>query len=62
MVKVSKEKWESINADYKGTWEDYYGEKPEWIGKKVVMSGCITDNPNEKGYLMVEGVHFAIEE
>ena len=49
MVKVSKEKWDSIPTDYKGIWQDYYNEKPEWKGKRVVMSGCITENPNELG-------------
>ena len=61
MIKVSKEKWDSIPADYKGIWQGYYNEKPEWIGKKVVMSGCITENPNELGALLVEGIHFIIE-
>lgn len=61
MIKVSKEKWDSIHTDYKGTWMDYYNEKPEWIGKRVVMSTCITENPNELCSLLVEGVHFIIE-
>ena len=61
MIKVSKEKWDAIHSDYKGTWNDYHNEHPEWIGRKVVMSGCITENPNELGKLFVEGVHFVIE-
>lgn len=60
IIKVSKEKWDSIHSDYKGTWQGYYDEKTEWIGRKVVMSGCITNNPNELGKLLVEGVHFII--
>ena len=61
MIKVSKEKWESICDDYKGTWMDYHNEHPEWIGKKVVMSACITGNANELCGLLIEGVHFNIE-
>lgn len=61
MIKVSKEKWNSIQADYKGTWADYYGDHPEWVGKKTVMSTCITNNPNEPCSLLIEGVHFVIE-
>lgn len=61
MVKISKNKWDSIYADYKGTWKDYYNEHPEWTGRKVVMSGCVSNNPNELGKLLVEGVHFVIE-
>ena len=61
MIKVSKEKWESICDDYKGTWMDYHNEHPEWIGRKVVMSAYITGNANEVCSLLVEGVHFNIE-
>ena len=61
MIKVSKEKWESICDDYKGTWMDYHNEHPEWIGRKVVMSACIAGNVNEVCSLLVEGVHFNIE-
>lgn len=61
MIKVSKEKWESICDDYKGTWMDYHNEHPEWIGRKVVMSACITGNVNEVCSLLIEGVHFNIE-
>lgn len=61
MIQVSRKKWNSISSDYKGVWQDYYNEHPEWIGKRVVMSGCITQNPNELGKLLVEGIHFIIE-
>lgn len=61
IIKVSKEKWDNIHTDYKGIWQDYHNEKPEWLGRKVVMSGCITENPNELGKLLVEGVHFIID-
>ena len=36
---------------------DYYNDHPEWLGKKVIMSGCISDEP---GKLLIEGVHFEI--
>lgn len=62
MIKISKVKWDSIHADYKGVWQGYYNEHPEWIGKKVVMSGCITENPKELGQLLIEGIHFVIED
>lgn len=60
LIEVSQEKWDSICSDYKGTWEDYYDECPEWKGRKTVMSGCITEEPTELGKLLVEGVHFRI--
>lgn len=61
MLKVSKEKWDSIPSDYKGKWKDYYNEHPEWKGRKTVMSVCLTENPNELCKLWVEGVYFVIE-
>ncbi len=60
MLSVPQSKWDSIPADYKGEWMDYYDEHPEWIGRKVVMSGCITEDPTELGKLLIEGVHFEI--
>ena len=57
MIKVTREKWDSICSDYKGEWMNYYNEHPEWLGRKVVMSGCISD---DIGTLYIEGVHFEI--
>lgn len=62
MIIVSKKDWDSICADYKGVWQDYYGEHPEWLGRKVVMSTCVTHNPNEQCSLLIEGIHFIIEQ
>ena len=45
LIKITQAKWESIHPDYKGTWLDYFGDHPEWKGKKIVMSGCINDDP-----------------
>jgi len=60
LITVSQDKWDSICSDYKGIWQDYYDECPEWKGRRVVMSGCITEDPVELGKLLVEGVHFEI--
>ena len=60
MLTITQEKWDSILADYKGEWLDFHGDKPEWLGRKVVMSTCITEDPTEKCVLLVEGVHFII--
>lgn len=58
MIKVSKEQWQAIHKDYKGVWQDYHNEHPEWLGRKTVLSGCVSD---EIGKLLIEGVHFVIE-
>ena len=60
MISISKSEWDAICSDYKGVWQDYHGDHPEWLGKKVVMSTCINHNPNELCSLLVEGVHFII--
>lgn len=57
MIKISKEKWDSIGNDYKGEWMNYHNDHPEWLEKKVVMSACISDEP---GKLLIEGIHFEI--
>ena len=60
MLEIPRSRWDGISADYKGEWQDYHGDHPEWLGRKVVMSTCITENPNEKCKLLIEGVHFEI--
>ena len=64
MIKITKQKWDSIHKDYKGCWEAWLIEggwqkdlPKEWIGRKTVMSGCISD---KVGSLLTEGVHFEI--
>lgn len=59
LIVISKEKWDSIYSDYKGTWQNYHEDHPEWLGRKVVMSGCI--NPSDLGKLLIEGIHFIVE-
>ena len=62
MIKVNKEKWDSITADYKGVFHDYQGKHPEWVGRRTVIGSCVTDNPKYFGSLLVEDVHFVVEE
>lgn len=64
MINISKEKWDKIPNDYKGKWTREIKENgwqpdlpEEYIGKRTVMSGCISD---EIGSLLTEGVHFII--
>lgn len=61
-ISITKAEYEAIPHDYRGTFADYHGDHPEWKGRRVVMSTCITHNANELGYLMIEGVHFNITE
>ena len=62
MIKVSKQKWESICDEYKGIWQDYWGEKPEWKGRKIVFAGCIDKNATNGTALLIENEHFIITE
>lgn len=64
MIKVSKREWNKIPSDYKGKWtrkiksNGWQPDLPEeYIGKRTVLSGCISD---EIGSLLTEGVHFEI--
>jgi hypothetical protein len=57
MIVVSMKKYESIHQDYKGIFERE--DCPEFIGRRTVMSGQISD---ELGALLIEGVHFVIED
>ena len=61
MIKISKSEFDKIHRDYKGVWQDYHGDHPEWKGRRVVMSGCIDKDPSELGKLYIEGVHFLVE-
>ena len=47
MIKATKEQWNKIHKDYKGSMN----------GKRTVLSGCISD---KIGSLMIEGIHFEI--
>ena len=58
MLKITKEQWKAIPNDYKGIWTGYNNEKPEWIGKKTVLEGCIINEASTA--LLIEGVHFEI--
>jgi hypothetical protein len=62
MITISKAEYDKIHNDYKGIFHDYHGDRPEWKGRRTVMSTCITHNPNEICSLLIEGVHFAIKE
>ncbi len=55
MLQVNKKFYNKIHKDYKGVWSN--PSKPEWIGKRGVMSGCL-DQPI--GSLLIEGVHFQL--
>ena len=61
MITISKAEYDKINKDYKDIFHDYHGDRPEWKGRRTVMSTCITHNPNENCSLLIEGVHFTIK-
>jgi hypothetical protein len=64
MIKVTITEWNKISKDYKGKWERHIKENgwqpdlpEEYIGKRTVLSGCISE---EIGSLLTEDVHFVI--
>jgi len=65
MIQITRKQWEAIPADYKGIWERWLkdnGWQPdlpeEYIGKRTVIEGCITDNCSSA--LLTEGIHFVV--
>ena len=60
MFRITQAEYDAIYHDYKGEWKDYYGEHPEWLGRKTIMSAYF--DANKLGYLLIEGIHFVIEE
>lgn len=57
---ISEKEYNKIDTDYRGTWQDYHGDHPEWLGRRVVMSTFITGDSSEPCKLLIEGVHFII--
>jgi len=58
MITVTKEQWNKISNDYKGKWKKGYNTPENYIGKRYVFEGCITDHASTS--LLTEGVHFII--
>lgn len=52
---VWQSEWDKIPDDYKGVWTDE--RTPEYVGKKTVLSGCLSDTI---GALLIEDYHFVI--
>lgn len=61
-VKITRKAYEQIDPDYRGIWHDYWGDHPEWVGRRTVISTCITYDVNACAELWIEGVHFDITE
>lgn len=61
MYRIKQSEWDKVSSDFKGEWQDYHHDHPEWKGKKVIMSSLLSDNVNELGRLLIEDVDFTIE-
>lgn len=54
MVRITQAEYDAIGSDYRGVWHDYYGDHPEWLGRRTAMiAGHGTT-------LFIEGVSFEI--
>ena len=60
MITITRKAYEAIDSDYRGIYHDYWNIHPEWFGRRVVISTCITNNPNETAELWIENVNFKI--
>lgn len=58
LPEITAEKFYRIPSDYKGIYEDIFGERPDWKGRRTALMGCITGKANQG--LGVEGIHFKV--
>lgn len=61
IITITESEWENICPDYKGKWLNYNNDRPEWIGRRVMMGGAVPQTIMNRGKLLIEGVHFVIE-
>ncbi len=54
MKTITEAEYQNLPADMKGTYQDYYGEHPEWKGRRTAAFPC------ELPGLFVEGVNLKI--
>lgn len=67
IVRITQEIWDGIPDCFKGRWDDWIRTKgfqpdlpDEYIGKRTVFEGCITDHAGME--LLTEGIHFTVDE
>ena len=54
MQQITKAEYDRIGNDFKGVWHDYWGDHPEWKGRRVAFL------PGHGTTLFIEGVSFEI--
>ena len=37
MKRITQAEHDAIGGDFKGVWQDYYGDRPEWKGRRTAM-------------------------
>ena len=57
MLMISKEKYNAVCRDYKGTFNDYHNEAPHLKGRRT----WLTKDENGATALLIEGVHFLVD-
>ena len=54
VVRITQAEYDAIGNDFKGVWHDYYGDSPEWEGRRTAM---ITEYGTK---LFIEGISLEI--
>lgn len=54
MIYITKSEFDKIGEDYKGVYMDFYGDHPEWKGRRTAFL------PGYGTTLFIEGVSFEI--
>lgn len=37
MVRITQAEYDTADEEFKGVWMDYYGDRPEWKGRRTIM-------------------------
>ncbi len=51
---ITKEEYQNLPADFRGLYQNYYGDHPEWKGRRIAAFPC------ELPGLFIEGVNLKI--
>lgn len=54
MVRITQAEYDAIYHDYKCIWQAYFGDHPEWLGRRCAFL------PGYGTTLFIEGVSFEI--
>jgi hypothetical protein len=55
---ITQAEWDKISDDFKDVWQAYFDDRSEWLGRKTIVSTCITNDYTAPAKLLIQDVHF----